>query len=153
MRAPVLTTDPATERDPEAILALEQTGFVPASRWTDRSWLPELSGGDHFAPAVRDQNGVLQGVASIQLIGDVADLNRVVVDPGHRGRGIGRALIEAGLGWAGSHGGERMLLEVERANDTAIGLYRALGFVPISSRRNYYGAGRDALVMQRELIA
>ena len=143
--------DRATPSDLPAILALEQTGFLPASRWVDKSWLPELGGGHRYAPAVRDDDGMLRGIAAFQLIAEVADLNRVVVDPGFRGRGMGRALLEAGLAWAASAGGERMLLEVEWANEPALALYRGMGFVEISYRANYYGAGRDALVMQREL--
>lgn len=143
--------DRATPRDLPAILALEQTGFLPPSRWIDKSWLPELTGSHHFTPAARDDAGVVRGVAAFQLIAEVADLNRVVVDPGHRGRGMGRALLEAGLEWAASNGAERMLLEVEWANEPALALYRGMGFVEITFRTNYYGAGRDALVMQRDL--
>ena len=152
MTAPtMLVIDVATVADLDRILELEQTGFAPPSRWIGRSWLPEINGSNNFAPAARDQHGVVCGVAAFQLIADVADLNRVVVDPRHRGKGVGRALVEAGLAWAAAHGAERMLLEVEWANQPALALYRRLGFVEISFRTNYYGVDRDALVMQRDL--
>ena len=56
------------------------------------------------------------------------------------------------LNHAAERGAERMLLEVEWANEPALALYRGLGFVVISHRVNYYGTNRDALVMQRELV-
>lgn len=93
----------------------------------------------------------LLGVATFQLVADTADLHRVVVAPDQRGRGIGRALVEAGITWAAGRHGRRMLLEVEHDNDPALALYRRLGFADLARRRDYYGAGRHALVMQYDL--
>lgn len=93
----------------------------------------------------------LLGVATFQLVADTADLHRVVVAPDQRGRGIGRALVEAGITWAAERHGRRMLLEVEHDNDPALALYRRLGFADLARRRDYYGAGRHALVMQYDL--
>lgn len=147
----VLTIDAATAADLDAIVALEQTGFAPTSRWIGRSWLSEIEGGHHFTPAARGPGGTVIGVAAFQLYAEVADLNRVVVDPAHRGRGVGAALVGAGLAWAAASGAERMLLEVEWANEPALALYRRLGFAEITYRRNYYGVNRDALVMEKSL--
>lgn len=144
--------DRATTADLAAILALEASGFAPGGRWSADSWRGELQGGGHCAPAVR-LDGVLVGVAAFQRVAEVADLNRVIVEPAERGRGIGRALVEAGLVWAGEQGAARVLLEVACDNEPAIALYRGLGFAEISRRADYYGTGRDALVMQKELIA
>ncbi len=44
-----------------------------------------------------------------------------------------------------------MLLEVRPDNASAIALYRRLGFSPVTTRRDYYGPGQDALVMLRTL--
>jgi ribosomal protein S18 acetylase RimI-like enzyme len=40
-----------------------------------------------------------------------------------------------------------MMLEVEDGNEPALALYQQLGFVTLARRSNYYGPGRDALVM------
>ncbi len=57
----------------------------------------------------------------------------------------------AGLEWAAATGADRMLLEVRHDNRGAIALYEKFGFTAISHRRDYYGAGADAVVMQASL--
>lgn len=169
----------AASADLDAVLALERAGFDEAARWSAESWRAELAGDDRCMlvaagrpepaspprsrpdrpdaaapkptrPALPDDGGLL-GAATFQLIAGVADLHRVVVAPGHRGRGIGRALLEAGIAWASDRHGERMLLEVEHDNAAALGLYRRLGFADLARRDDYYGPGRHALVLQRDL--
>lgn len=147
-RAVISSASPA---DLDAILELERTGFEPASQWSGESWTAELSGTDRCVLVVRD-GARLAGVATFQVVAEVADLHRVVVAPEQRGRGIGRALIEAGMDWAAEQSAERMLLEVEHDNAPALVLYRRAGFAEIARRGDYYGAGRHALVMQKELI-
>jgi ribosomal protein S18 acetylase RimI-like enzyme len=60
------------------------------------------------------------------------------VVPEFRGRGIGRALLDATLAAARRKGLARVDLEVRADNTAAIGLYRAAGF-------NVEGVKRDAL--------
>ena len=59
----------------------------------------------------------------------------VSVDKHRRGLGIGRALIQAMLEWAGAHPAiEKVVLGVFAENEPAIALYRSMGFV-IEGRR------------------
>ncbi|MFT3861875.1 GNAT family N-acetyltransferase [Micropruina sp.] len=165
----------ATTADLDAILALERTGFDPASRWSAGSWTAELAAPDRCVlvagrPPSRAETGSAQaagaqgprsahptagaalvGVATFQLVAETVDLHRVVVAPEHRGHGVGRALIEAGIVWASQRQGERMLLEVEHDNAPALGLYRRLGFAELARRSDYYGPGRHALVLRRDI--
>lgn len=147
-RAVISSAIPA---DLDAIMALERAGFDVGARWSEASWTAELSGSDRCVLVVRDGTR-LAGVATFQAVADVADLHRVVVAPEERGRGIGRVLIEAGIDWAAEQCADRMLLEVEHDNAPAVALYHRLGFAELARRNDYYGAGRHALVMQKELI-
>lgn len=52
----------------------------------------------------------------------------VAVDPAQHGRGLGRALLEAGLAHLAAVGCDRVHLYVEADNAAAVGLYRSLGF-------------------------
>jgi ribosomal protein S18 acetylase RimI-like enzyme len=60
-------------------------------------------------------------------------------------------LIEYVLTEGRRQGAERALLEVRRHNVPALALYEGLGFREIGVRRNYYGPGEDALVLERVL--
>jgi ribosomal-protein-alanine N-acetyltransferase len=46
-----------------------------------------------------------------------------------------------------------LYLEVEFNNETAKSLYHKLGFQKIGERKNYYGEGRHAYVMKKEVIS
>jgi GNAT superfamily N-acetyltransferase len=54
----------------------------------------------------------------------------VFVRPQHRGTGLTKALFDAGLEWAWTHGAERVRLIVHEDNERARGFYRKMGFVP-----------------------
>ncbi|PKQ31545.1 MAG: ribosomal-protein-alanine N-acetyltransferase [Actinobacteria bacterium HGW-Actinobacteria-2] len=141
----------ASAADLDGILALEQNGFDPAEQWSHALWADEIAAPDHLVLTNSDADGQLQGVATFTVAEDMADLQRVVVHPRARGRGVGSSLVRAGLEWAEALGANRMLLEVRTDNLAAVALYRRLGFDQISCRRDYYGPGRDAYVMLRPL--
>lgn len=137
--------------DLPAIAALEAEGFDTA-RWSAEAWQAEIEGADrHVLVARQAATDEVVGVATFQVVADAADLHRVVVRGDHRGRGIGRRLVRAGVDWAEARGADRMLLEVESENEAALGLYTALGFQPIARRSDYYAPGLHALVMELPL--
>ena len=74
---------------------------------------------DAYAPAGAALAVVAQGIAVF--------LN-VVVDPARRGRGFGRAVMHAALNWTGQIGATGAALQVLTDNNTALSLYRSLGF-------------------------
>jgi ribosomal protein S18 acetylase RimI-like enzyme len=78
-----------------------------------------------------------------------AELLRIAVDPAHRGRGLGLALLEACQRDLASQGMVHLHLEVRAANAAAIGLYRACGWRACGLRPGYYPDGEDAALYQR----
>lgn len=135
--------------DLDAIEALESEGFDIA-RWSRDAWASELVTADRHVLVARAPEGVV-GVATFQTVADVADLHRVVVATTHRGRGIARRLVTAGIEWAEGMGAERMLLEVAVDNTAALALYEHFGFELVGRRADYYAPGHDALVLERSL--
>lgn len=80
----------------------------------------------------------------------------VLVDASHRGRGVGRALLTAGLEWAVENPTlEKVGLSVFSDNERAIALYRSFGFEEEGCRRGEYrmedGSYRDDLLLQRSV--
>ncbi len=59
------------------------------------------------------------------------------IRPEHQGAGLGRALLEAALGWAQSNGISRVELFVRGDNLRAQQLYESVGFVPIHLRKGF----------------
>jgi [ribosomal protein S18]-alanine N-acetyltransferase len=140
----------ATLADLPQIAVLERDVFEHAG-WSPEAWRDEIVGADRHVLVARDAYGAVVGVATFQVVADVADLHRVVVRPDQRGRGIGGRLVLAGIHWAQAHGAQRVLLEVEAENAPALALYEGLGFRPVGRRADYYGAGVHALVMELAL--
>ncbi|WKD36086.1 GNAT family N-acetyltransferase [Streptomyces xanthophaeus] len=77
----------------------------------------------------------------------------IEVSPGHRGRGIGRALMECAERFARERGAEHLWLEVSSVNAPAVHAYRRMGFTFCGLDTALYGgtpaAGEQALYMSR----
>ena len=141
-----MTVRPATAADVEAVAALELELFGPDA-WTAAQVAEELLG-EHRRAWVAGEP--VLGYAVTRTVGDVTDLQRIAVHPGHRRRGLARELLDAA---ASPSTGRRMLLEVGAHNTGAVAFYAAAGFVEIARRRRYYRDGSDALVMERNASA
>jgi len=59
------------------------------------------------------------------------------VTESHRGRGLGRALLDAAANWGAQHGRRHLALTVREDRSTALSLYRHAGFVEVSSGRHW----------------
>jgi ribosomal-protein-alanine N-acetyltransferase len=137
---------PVRRDDLPAVMGLERAGFGVNEQWTERSWQGELLGEGRTTLLARRHVPV--GVIALQTVGDVADLHRLVVSPVHRRRGIGVALVTAGLRAVRHAGARTVLLEVAFDNDPAIALYQSLGFEQLAARDDYYAPGRHALILK-----
>jgi L-amino acid N-acyltransferase YncA len=87
----------------------------------------------------------LQGWSS--HVGEV----RVIVDPDHRGHGIGRALAQYAVFEALSLGLRKMVVEVVAVEEPTIAMFRSLGFEPeallTDHVRDQAGGLRDLMVL------
>jgi ribosomal protein S18 acetylase RimI-like enzyme len=76
---------------------------------------------------------------------------RLVVDPEHRGRGIGTALARRAVLDALEMGLAKMVVEVIADQDALIGMFRSLGFEPeallLDHVRDRAGELRDLMVL------
>lgn len=70
---------------------------------------------------------------------------------GHRGKGVGKALMLEGINGVISRRGDEIYLEVRVSNEGAITMYERLGFLKKSRLRSYYRDGEDAFLMALEL--
>lgn len=135
----------ALPEDLAAIIRLEEQAFTARERWSAESWREELGKGRYTIVGVEDE---VVATASLRLMGDIADLNRIIVAPRRRGRRLADELVRTGLDWARNAGARKTMLEVRADNAAAIGLYERHEFSVLTRRRSYYGPGADALIME-----
>ncbi|MFX4272303.1 ribosomal protein S18-alanine N-acetyltransferase [Propionibacteriaceae bacterium Y1685] len=138
---------PAREADLDPVLDWEEASFERGERWSRASWAGELAAEDRDV-LIADLDGVPVGVITVQTVFPSSDLHRVVVGPEWRRRGVARALVRAGVDAVRNRGARKMLLEVRYDNEPAIELYGRYGFEQLTVRKDYYGPGKDALIMK-----
>lgn len=74
-------------------------------------------------------DGTPAAAAMVVNAGGVAIFLNVVTDPALRGRGYGRAVMNAALNWARDDGAEQAALQVIASNAVALNLYGSMGFM------------------------
>lgn len=88
------------------------------------------------------------GFAGIKVILDEADVMNIVTRKDSRKHGVGSSLLNAIIIYATNSGIEKLTLEVNEQNTTAIHLYEKFGFNKIALRKNYYNNIDTAIIMQ-----
>lgn len=96
---------------------------------------------------VGELDGRVVGHAVASMAGDIAELQRIAVDPGHRRAGIASQLLDAVVEAARRTEAERLLLEVRTDNREALAFYDRHGFAEIDRRPRYYSDGATAVVL------
>lgn len=85
-----------------------------------------------------DEEGAMVGSLGIELHGyGVAELG-MMITADWRGRGVGSALLEAGIDWARSVGAHKVALQHWPTNEAAVALYDKFGFVEEGRLRRHY---------------
>lgn len=142
---------PLTAADLPAVVRIEKHTFPdpwPLGAFKDTLARPEVQG-----LALDDDAQGLVGYGLCVLAADEGEILNLAVEPAYRRRGAGRLLVRAMVDRLRSGGAARVYLEVRRSNEAAIGLYRAMGFVPSGARPAYYSQPReDALTMVLDVI-
>lgn len=95
--------------------------------------------------------GKVVGYVGSQSVMGEADMMNLAVQPEYRRKGIGRGLVQTLVHRLSKNGVYSLTLEVRASNETAITLYRNLGFAQVGRRPNYYTNPReDALILRLE---
>jgi L-amino acid N-acyltransferase YncA len=175
---PGMRTRLAAPGDVEAIRAIynvEVLGstntfdMVPRTRAEQEAWLSEHRGVHPALVAVEDpalaqghagaDGEVVLGFGSLSVFRERSGYaataeNSVYVDRAHRGKGVGRALLEELLSLARSHGFHSVIARIAGHNETSIGLHQAAGFELVGVEREVGRKHRqwlDVVELQRLL--
>lgn len=142
----------------EAEVFLLEADEFPATDEEERQWIQDHLNHPGKLVLVAVAEGTIIGNVSFENGANRRSAHRgsfgVAVAKSWRGQGVGTALLETLLEWAGGNPIiEKVNLEVFATNETAIRLYRKLGFVQegLRPREIKFGPGRyaDALLMHK----
>lgn len=101
---------------------------------------------------VAELEGEVIGYAVASYAGDIAELQRIGVDPARRRRGVAAALLDQVVAEAPGTGADRLILEVREDNAGALAFYASRGFIEIDRRARYYRDGTTAVVLRLPLV-
>lgn len=148
-----LHIEPAQAADADAIAEIHARSFFHG--WPREDFAAYIVDPDTPVYVACDARRRIAGFLMLRLAADEAELITIAVDPKWRGKGIGAALLRAGLDDLLHTPARRMFLEVAEDNPAAIALYKAHGFAQVGRRQGYYaranGVPATALVMERVL--
>jgi RimJ/RimL family protein N-acetyltransferase len=123
---------------------------APMDREARRPGFDKAVAGDGAVLYLADAGSSIVGAIHAFVGGGVVDLGMFVAS-GHRGGGIGSALLEAVIDWAQEQNAHKISLAAWPTNYPAIGLYARYGFRVEGTRRRHYrrrsGALWDSVVM------
>lgn len=138
----------ANAGDAEELARLE-AAYIPCP-WSKEQLMSALSDERYSLFAVRvGGKAVSYGGACFAL--DEAEICNVVTDEKFRGKGFAEEILSAILSECESKGIKKVFLEVAYDNIPAKNLYAKKGFCKIAVRNNYYGLGKAAEIMRKEI--
>lgn len=139
----------AAPADAASLVAIERRAF--SDPWSEASFREALTSQWTFGLVSEGPRGVAGYLIGREVAGTGEVLN-LAVAPELRRRGIGGALLEAGLAAFRRRRVDEVFLEVRESNRSAQALYLANGFRPVGQRAAYYrNPKEDALVLRLEL--
>jgi ribosomal-protein-alanine N-acetyltransferase len=139
----------AVPADAPGLVVIERRAF--SDPWSEASFREALTAPWTFGLIAESGRGPAGYLIGREVAGTGEVLN-LAVSPEFRRRGIGGALLEAGLTTLRRRKVDEVFLEVRESNISAQALYLGYGFRPVGQRAAYYrNPKEDALVLRLEL--
>jgi ribosomal protein S18 acetylase RimI-like enzyme len=123
---PEISLRPATGPDVPLVVSLLERGFG----WSG----PDDLGDRLKRTALVELRGAVVGTLFLERDDDEeASIFGFVIEPSLQGHGIGRAALRRACEQLRADGARRISLDVDVANDRALGLYTSIGFTPVTT--------------------
>ncbi len=137
---------PMVLSDLDTVYRIEQISYPHP--WSKNLFLSNF-GKRYFNHVLIKDKQVIGYFVCSSVAGNVALLN-LTISPLFQGKHHGKKLLSFLCALASSQGEKEIWLEVRRSNTIAISLYKAINFVEVDVRKNYYptkNGKEDALIM------
>jgi ribosomal-protein-alanine N-acetyltransferase len=136
----------AVPADAGPFVAIERRCF--SDPWSEASFREALISPWTFGLAAQGSRGV-EGYLIAREVAGTGEVLNLAVAPEFRRRGVGAALLAAGLAALRRRRVSEVFLEVRESNRSAQALYASHGFRPVGQRASYYrNPKEDALVLR-----
>ncbi|MGI5881342.1 MAG: ribosomal protein S18-alanine N-acetyltransferase [Syntrophomonadaceae bacterium] len=141
---------PITSDDLPLVSKLEMEIFPDP--WNEQQFLYELIENPYATIVVLTYRDIIIGYCDFWLTFGSATINKIAVRPEFRGMGLGKLLLDDVLRRINSDLEVAVItLEVRVSNQTAINLYKEVGFEIDHRKTAYYSDGEDAYYMLKVL--
>jgi [ribosomal protein S18]-alanine N-acetyltransferase len=139
----------AAPADASALVGIERRCF--SDPWTEASFREALTSSWSFGLVAQTSRGVA-GYLIGREVAATGEVLNLAVAPEFRRRGLGGALLRAGIAALRQRKVEEIFLEVRESNHSAQALYLGHGFRPVGQRSAYYrNPKEDAVVLRLAL--
>ena len=150
-----IAVEPFDSEDARRLIAALDAGlaelYPPEQRFGPNLKAEHLEGGQGAFLVARDDGRAVGGGAIRLLDPTTAEAKRMYVEPDHRGKGIGRAVL-AGLESAAKQlGVRRLVLETGIYQHEALSLYRRAGFTQVDCWGDY-ASSPTSVCMEKRLV-
>lgn len=134
-----------TETDLAEVCKIERDTF--SEPWSEMDFQNALKDANNDY-LVAEIDGQIIGYCGYWGIAGEGDIYNVAVQKENRGQKIGYSMLNELLKLAKSRGISSLTLEVRSSNESAIRLYRSLGFEQAAIRKDFYAKPKeDAVIM------
>lgn len=139
----------ATKNDLAAILDIEDFSFDWFDRFPASLFLYYMHKYNDGFFVVLGPSGSVVGYAIIVEARNHAYLFSIAVHPEKRNNGYGELLLKFLESNCSEKGFSKLRLDVRVDNKAAVELYKKLGYIEVKKKKNFYGDGIDAFLMEK----
>lgn len=134
------------ESDLPQVLAIQRE--LSFQDWNERQFLSEIRA-SYARCVVYETDESIAGYAVFHLMGPDSELLSIATKASTQRKGIGTALLQAGLEKLDFDAGDKMFLEVREGNAKARSFYEKHGFTAYGKRERYYSDGENAILYSK----
>jgi ribosomal-protein-alanine N-acetyltransferase len=139
------------ESDLPRVLEIQQE--LAFQDWNESQFAAELRANYALCVVYEADQGtsLVNGYAVFHLLGPDSELLSIAVSRNCQHKGLGKALLDAGLSRLSPKDKDRCFLEVREGNSTARKFYEKNGFTLFGTRKKYYSDGENACLYSIDL--